>query len=98
MFQEAGCQFSVLTAEIRFLNLRRNGLQMPVGPRHEVRAAHLALIERGDGGFDAPFGGAFQRHLISSVEIEIDPKTLRIAIILQQREPDQNGTKVCFLE
>ncbi|PYU26466.1 MAG: hypothetical protein DMG30_02310 [Acidobacteria bacterium] len=98
MFQKAGCQFSVLTVETRFLDLLRNGLQMPVGPRHEVRTAHLAFIERGDSGFETPFGGAVHRHLVSSVEIEIDAKTARVSIILQQRGPAQNSTKVCFLE
>ena len=56
---------------------------MPVGPRHEVRAAHLAFIERGDSGLETPFGRAFQSHLVSSVEIEIDRKTAKVRIILQ---------------
>jgi hypothetical protein len=62
LFQEAAGQFSVLAVEMRFVNLRRNGFEMPVGPSHEMHAAHLAFIERSDGGFDAPFGGAFESH------------------------------------
>ena len=96
MFQEAARQLAVLSVETRFVNLRLNGLQMPVGPRHEVGAAHPAFVQRSDGGFGTTFGGAFESHAVSSVEK--DSAMLGVASIVQQRRADQNGVKVCLLE
>ncbi|PYU28636.1 MAG: hypothetical protein DMG31_19625 [Acidobacteria bacterium] len=96
MFQEAARQFAVLSVETRFVNLRLNGLQMPVGPRQEVGAAHPTFLERSDGGFGTTFGGAFERHAVSPVET--NSPTLGVASIVQQRRADQNGAKVCLLE
>ena len=94
LFQEAAGQFSVLAVEMRIVNLRRDGLEMPVGPGQEVRAAHLALIERSHGGFGTRFGGAFEGHVDSRKDA--DRKSLNH--MYSKEEGDQNGAKACLLE
>jgi hypothetical protein len=44
---------------MRFLNLRGDGLEAPVGSCHKMRPAHLALVEPSHGNFGTRVGSAF---------------------------------------
>jgi len=94
-FQEAARHFSLLSVEFRLLNLPGDELQMPVSPCQEVRAAHDTFIERSHGGFGTRFGCTFERHVVLPAEKCSEPASRPI---VQQRNLDQNGLKVWFLE
>jgi hypothetical protein len=95
LFQEAAGQFPVLGVELWLLNLPGDELQMPVSPCQEVRAAHFTLIERSHGGLGTRFGCAFERHVVLPAEKCSEPASRPI---VQQRNLDQNGSKVWLLE
>ena len=48
------------------MNLRGDGLQVPVGGGQKVRAAHGAIVERSYGGFGALVGGAWRGHFFDA--------------------------------
>jgi len=81
--------------EFRLLNLRGDELQMPVSPSEKVCAAHFSFIERSHGSFGTRVGCAFERHVVSPAEKS--SKTVSRPIV-QQRDKDQNGSKVWLLE
>jgi len=95
LLQEVAGRFPLLSMEFRLLNLPGDELQMPVSPSEKVGATHLLFIERSHGSFGTRVGCAFERQVVSPAE-----KSSKTASrpIVQQRDKDQNGSKVWLLE